>query len=501
MRFTRRKFLSTALSAGAAAGIPALFSACTAGRAGTPNPAVHPTQFNAPAQVSFPKGFFWGTATASYQVEGAWNEDGKGESIWDRFTHTPGKIKNGDTGDVACDSYHRWQEDIALMRAMDLNSYRFSIAWPRIQPSGMGAANQKGLDYYSRMVDALLETRTRPFVTLYHWDLPQALQDAGGWPNRNMVGRFADYVQLVAKTLGDRVSDWMLFNEPDAFVDLGYLDGIHAPGHTSLLDFLRATHVVNLAQGEAFRALKATRPAARVGTAFSMSPCEAATESEADQQAARRAHAITNTWFLETALHGRYPDALTFLPESAMGIKPGDMDKMRAPLDFIGINLYYRTICSAPGPLERASHLQEWLFPVKMDGGHEGPMTDSGWEVWPKSLYDMIMRITRDYNRPVIEITESGCAYNDGPDAAGAIHDSRRIDYHQRYLAGVAQAISEGADVRGYHAWSLLDNFEWAEGYSQRFGLSYVDYPTEKRTIKDSGKWYAKVAAENRLLG
>lgn len=461
--------------------------------------AVPSSSFSAPSGVAFPKGFAWGTATASYQIEGAWQEDGKGESVWDRFSHTAGKIKNGDTGDVACDSYHRWREDIALMKAMNLNSYRFSISWPRVQPSGAGAANPKGIDHYSHLVDALLESHIRPFVTLYHWDLPQALEDAGGWPNRDTADRFADYVQIVARSLGDRVSDWMVFNEPDAFVDLGYLEGVHAPGHTSILDFLRATHVVNLAQGAGFRALKAARPAARVGTAYSMSACEPATAAEADKLAAERAHAIQNVWFLEPALHGRYPEALTFLPETAMGIKSGDMEKTRAPLDFIGINLYYRTIASASGAMERAVHTQQWLFPVKMEGGHDGPKTDIGWEVWPKALYDVVTRITRDYNRPVIEITESGCAYNDGPDANGAVHDSRRVEYHRQYLGALSRAISEGADIRGYHAWSLLDNFEWAEGYSQRFGLAFVDFKTQKRTIKESGKWYGKVAAENRL--
>jgi beta-glucosidase len=489
------------LGAGAAAGLPAAFSACSgSSKASTPPSArVAPHQFDTTSEATFPKGFFWGTATAAYQIEGAWNEDGKGESIWDRFAHTPGRIKNGDTGDVACDSYHRWREDIALMRAMNLNSYRFSISWPRIQPSGSGAANSKGIDYYSRLVDALLEAYIRPLVTLYHWDLPQTLEDAGGWTNRNTAARFADYVQLVAHALGDRVDDWMLFNEPAAFVDLGHLEGTHAPGRKSLLDFLRATHVVNLAQGAAFRALKAVRPSARVGTAFSMSPCEPATNSEEDKLAAERAHAITNVWFLEPALRGRYPEALTFLPETAMRIKPGDMEKVRAPLDFIGINLYYRTIASAPSAMERVANTQEWLFPVKMDGGPQGPKTDLGWEVWPKALYDMVLRITRDYNRPVIEITESGCSYNDGPDASGAIHDSRRITYHREYLAALARSVADGADVRGYHAWSLLDNFEWAEGFSQRFGLTYVDFKTQQRTIKDSGRWYGKVAVENRV--
>ena len=428
------------LAAGAAGGLPAAFTACSGSSKATTTVPFNAPHFSTASTASFPKGFFWGTATAAYQIEGAWNEDGKGESIWDRFAHTPGKIKNGDTGDVACDSYHRWREDIALMRAMNLNSYRFSISWPRIQPSGFGRGEFQG--------HRLLQPPGRCAAGGPHPAAGHALSlgscrrrskmPADG-PIATLPRRFADYVQLVAQALGDRVSDWMIFNEPAAFVDLGYLEGTHAPGRKSLLDFLRATHVVNLAQGAGFRALKAARPPARVGTAFSMSPCEPATDSEEDKLAAERAHAITNIWFLEPALRGRYPDALTFLPETAMGIKPGDMEKVRAPLDFIGINLYYRTIASAPGAMERVAHAQEWLFPVKMDGGQQGPKTDFGWEVWPKALYDMVMRITRDYNRPVIEITESGCSYNDGPDANGAIHDARRIAYHREYLAALAR--------------------------------------------------------------
>ncbi|HZW95015.1 MAG TPA: GH1 family beta-glucosidase [Candidatus Eremiobacteraceae bacterium] len=503
MRLTRRRFAQSALAAGVAAGLPAsLFTGCTV--SSNAARAEHfansrTTQFEGASEILFPRNFFWGTATAAYQIEGAWNEDGKSESIWDRFAHTPGKIKSADTGDVACDSYHRWREDVALVRAMNLNSYRFSIAWPRIQKNGAGAANPKGIDYYSRLVDALLEARIRPFVTLFHWDLPQALEDAGGWPNRDTASRFADYVELVARTLGDRVNDWMLFNEPLAFTYRGYLEGTHAPGSKSLIDFLRASHTVNLAQGAGFRTLKAARPSARVGTAFSMSPCEPATDSEEDKLAAERAHAVTNLWFLEPALNGRYPAALAFFPETVMGIKPGDLDKMRAPLDFIGINLYYRTIASAPSVMERIAHAQEWLFPVKTVGGEQGPKTDIGWEVWPQSLYDIVTRITRDFNRPQIEITENGCAYNDGFDKNGVIRDSRRIEYHRQYLQALARAITDGADVRGYHAWSLLDNLEWAEGFSQRFGLTYVDFKTQQRTIKESGRWYARVAGENRV--
>jgi beta-glucosidase len=489
------------VGAGAAAGLPVLFSGCSGSSKASPAIAAGTAvqQFAASPGIAFPKGFFWGTATAAYQIEGAWNEDGKGESIWDHFAHTPGRIRNGESGDITCDSYHRWREDIALMRAMNLNSYRFSISWPRIQPSGTGAVNVKGIDYYSRLVDGLLEAHIRPLVTLYHWDLPQSLEASGGWTNRDTAARFADYALLVAQRLGDRVADWMIFNEPAAFVDLGYFEGTHAPGRKNLLDFLRATHVVNLAQGAGFRAVKAARPSARVGTAFSMSYCEPATNSEEDKLAAERAHAITNVWFLEPALRGRYPEALTFLPETAMRIKPGDMEQARAPLDFIGINLYYRTIASAVGTMERVARPQDWLFPVKMDGGQQGAKTDFGWEVWPKALYDMVLRITRDYNRPVIEITESGCSYNDGPDANGVVHDSRRIEYHRQYLAALARSMADGADVRGYHAWSLMDNFEWADGFGQRFGLAYVDFKTQRRTIKDSGRWYGKVAAQNRV--
>ena len=449
--------------------------------------------------LAFPKGFYWGTATAAYQVEGAWNEGGKGESIWDRFSHTPGKINDGTTGDVACDHYHRYREDIALMRALNLNSYRFSVSWPRIQPEGSGKANVAGLDFYNRLVDALLEARIRPMLTLYHWDLPQKLEDAGGWPNRDLAGRFADYAEIMARALGDRVETWTLLNEPDAFTSLGYLDGTHAPGRSSIFDFLRATHTANLAQGAGFRAVKAVRPKARVGSAFSMSPCEPATDSEDDRIAAERAHGITNTWFLEPALRGRYPSAFSFSPALFMKIRQDDMELVRVPLDFVGINLYYRTRISATTLTERLSDRRYIFLPARMEGWDKGPKTDIGWEVWPRALYDMVMRITKDYNRPVLEITESGCAYNDAPGPSGAVDDARRITYHQQYLSELARAIHDGADVRGYHAWSLLDNFEWAEGLSQRFGLAYVDFKTQKRTIKASGKWYAKVAAQNAL--
>ena len=446
------------------------------------------------ARIEFPSGFHWGTATASYQIEGAWREDGKGESIWDRFSHTPGRVKNGDTGDMACDSFHRYEDDIALLQEMNLTSYRFSIAWPRIQADGRGTPNQKGLDYYGRLTDALLRSGIRPFPTLYHWDLPQALEEAGGWPQRDTAGRFADYAEIVISALGDRISDWMIFNEPAVFTALGYYLGTHAPGRSRLDDLLRASHTVNLAQGQAFAAMKATQSNAFIGTAHSMSPCEPAGDHEANQEAAERWHGLSNLLYLEPALHGRYPDIFPDgVPAERMGIEDGDMDRVRAPMDFIGINLYTRTrvVAQSGGPLNIGA------TPVPVEGDSSGPKTDIGWEVWPDSLYDMLMRITRDYDTPVIEVTENGCSYGDMPNAQGVIHDSRRREFYQGYLQAVARAISQGADVRGYHAWSLLDNFEWAEGYEQRFGLTWVDFQTGDRTLKESGRWYGTVAAEN----
>jgi len=443
-------------------------------------------------RIQFPNGFHWGTATASYQIEGAWRDDGKGESIWDRFSHTEGKVRTGDTGDIACDSYHRFPEDIALMREMNLNSYRFSIAWPRIQPEGTGTANAKGLDYYSRLIDALLAADIRPFPTLYHWDLPQALEDAGGWPNRDTAGRFADYAHTVVRAFGDRVPSWMIFNEPQIFTLMGYCVGIHAPGRRDPEAYLRASHTVNLAQGEAFRAMKAERGELGIGTAFSMSACEPAGDSEADAQAAERWHQWTNCWFLEPALRGRYPDAFPEgVPEERMGVREGDMELVRAPLDFVGINLYTRSqVADREGGLLglRAHH-------VSTD--EDVPRTDFGWEVWPDALHDILVRVSRDYDRPVLEITENGCSYGDGPDANGVVNDTRRIDFYRGYLGAVARAIEAGVDVRGYHAWTLLDNFEWGEGYDQRFGLTYVDFPSADRTLKESGRWYGQVAAEN----
>lgn len=448
----------------------------------------------------FPEGFVWGVATASYQIEGAVREDGRDESIWDRFTHTPGKIKNSETGDVAVDHYHRYTEDIAIMKEIGVEGYRFSIAWPRIQPSGQGRPNQKGLDFYNRLVDALLEAGVYPFPTLYHWDLPQVLEDAGGWPNRDTAQRFADYADIVAHALSDRVHAFTIFNEPWMFTTLGYLRGYHAPGRADVDAYLRSTHVVNLAQGMAFRTIKNRNGKARIGSAFSMWPCQPATGSPANREAAERAHGWQNIWFLHPALRGFYPDAFVGVSEEMLGVKPGDMEMIRAPFDFIAINNYLRTILTAVDPGKASADPFSKIFPVETTArGQSGPRTDLGWEVHPKALYDIVMRITRDYDRPVIEITENGCAYSDGPGPDGVIADPRRIDFHRGYLTELNRAIRDGADVRGYYAWSLLDNFEWAEGYSQRFGLVYVDFATQKRTIKESGRWYASLIAGNKI--
>ncbi|MCG8589372.1 MAG: family 1 glycosylhydrolase, partial [Proteobacteria bacterium] len=385
-------------------------------------------------------------------------------------------------------------EDVALLRAMHCNSYRFSIAWPRIQPEGRGPARASGLDYYRRLIDALLAEGIRPLPTLYHWDLPQALEDRGGWTNRDTAGRFADYADVVMRALGDGIDAWMIFNEPSIFTVMGYLVGIHAPGRSGLDNLLPAQHTVNLAQGEAFRAMKASRPEARIGTAFNMTPCEPEGDSEEDAAAAERWHAIVNYWYVEPALRGRYPDAFPDgLPAERMGIQDGDLEKTRAPLDFLGINLYNRTIVRHA----EGDPFGLGALPVGPLGGPDGPKTDFGWEVWPNSLRDMLVRVTRDFDRPVLEVTENGCSYGDGPDPNGVISDTRRIEFYRGYLAAVHEAIEAGADVRGYHAWTLMDNFEWSDGFEQRFGLVYTDFATCDRTLKESGHWYAQVAAEN----
>jgi beta-glucosidase len=443
------------------------------------------------ASVKVPADFEWGTATAAFQVEGAWNEDGKGESIWDRFNHEPGRIKEGDTADVACDFYHRYRQDVALMKELGVNASRFSISWPRIFPAGKGAVNQKGLDFYSRLIDELLVAGITPFPTLYHWDLPQAMQDVGGWANRDVARYFADYCGTVVDHLGDRVKRWMIFNEPWVFAVLGYMAGYHAPGIRDADMTLRATHIVNIAQGLAARAVRATGKVDAVSSAFSMTWMSPASASDEDRAAAERLHAFSNVWFIEPALYGRYPDAyVNWLDESRLDIQPGDMDEIKVPLDFIAVNLYTGA--------DVADNPEDENIGARQIERPDVERTDFGWEVCPEALHRMIMRVWNDYRLPIY-ITENGCSYNDGPDEHGVVRDDRRVSFLRRYIGQVGRAIGEGADVRGYYHWTSTDNFEWAEGYQQRFGLIYVDFPTQRRTMKNSGYWYRDLIRSNVL--
>jgi beta-glucosidase len=464
----------------------------------------------------FPDGFLWGVATASYQNEGAWNEDGKGESIWDRFTHTPGKVRGGVTGDVACDQYHLYPQDIALAKSLNQKSYRFSISWPRIQPTGIGTPNMKGLDYYSRFVDALLTAGIRPWCTMYHWDLPQALEDRGGWPNRDLANYFADYAGILAKHLGDRITVWAPFNMPWAIAFMGYAAGAFPPCRTSFSDFLKAAHTLALAQGQAHRAVKAASPHATIGSAYEMAPAYPKTNSEEDRAAAARYHAMNNVFFLEAAMKGHYPKAFIGEPPyDGMGFKAGDEKLLYAPLDWVGFHYYTRRIVSdaSKEKFESGGNFSGTEIENNSPGGRdpytrfraamptEGPLTEAGLEVWPRGIYDLVTQISKEYDHPIIEITESGCGYLDGPneETHGSIPDVRRIQWYRETLAELARAIADGARVRAYHAWTLLDNFQWGEGYTERYGLIYTDFRNQKRTIKDSGHWYGRVAAANRL--
>lgn len=453
-----------------------------------------------PGSVSFPKGFIWGAATAAYQIEGAVDVDGRGPSIWDTFSKTPGKTRNGDTGDIATDSYRRWAEDIELINRLGLKSYRFSIAWPRIQATGTGAANQTGLDHYKRMVDRLLSLGIRPLPTLYHWDLPQALEDKDGWANRDTAHRFADYAQIVARALADRVTDWGLFNEPKTFTQVGYLAGAHAPGRKDEAAFLRSTHVVNLAYGLGYRAMKAIRRDLKLGNALDVSTGYPASNSPEDAEAVRQWDAYNNLWFLETPLTGRYPKGV--LPEDrlagALGIRSGDEKILKTPLDWLGVN-YYSPFRISHDPsvtgLFGNGLRAEWaVAPGKQR------KTDIGWDIYAPAFAAVLKRLHQVSGDIPMEITENGAAYNTSPSHDGRIKDQDRIEYLDGHLRAVHEAIQAGVPIRGYHHWSLLDNFEWAEGYSQRFGMIWTDYANGlKRTVKDSGHWFAAVAKANAL--
>ncbi|WP_306327278.1 GH1 family beta-glucosidase [Streptomyces venezuelae] len=451
--------------------------------------------------LRFPEGFRWGTATAAYQIEGAAAEDGRTPSIWDTFSRTPGKVRNGDTGDIAADHYHRVDEDVALMRRLGVTDYRFSIAWPRVQPTGRGPAVRKGLDFYRRLVDRLLDAGIRPVATLYHWDLPQELEDAGGWPQRETAYRFAEYAGIMADALGDRVATWTTLNEPWCAAFLGYGNGVHAPGRTSAVASLRAAHHLNLAHGLAARTLRGRLPgAAEVSLTLNLHAVRPCSQTPEDLDAARRIDAVGNRIFLDPVFHGRLPEDLVRDTASVTDwsfVADGDLAAAAAPLDSLGINYYSPSVVGA-GTSESPSPWAGAERHVRFEPA-PGPRTAMDWPVDADGLYELLTRLRDELPDVPLVITENGAAYDDYADPSGNVKDPERVAYLHAHLAAVHRALADGADVRGYFLWSLLDNFEWAYGYSKRFGIVHVDFATQRRTLKDSARWYAEVIARGGL--
>ncbi|MBK8658465.1 MAG: beta-glucosidase [Bacteroidetes bacterium] len=435
----------------------------------------------------FGKDFVWGTATAAYQIEGGWNEDGKGESIWDHFTHyKKGKIKTRENGDVACDFYHRYESDIELMRKMNIPASRFSIAWSRVLPQGTGTVNQKGIDFYHRVIDKCLNENVAPYITCYHWDLPQALEDKGGWANRDSIQWFEEFVDTISKAYGDKVKNWMVFNEPMAFVPLGHLIGIHAPGHVNFGKFYRAVHNVVMCHGAGGRIIRKNVPEANIGTTFSCSHIDAKNDKPANVKAARRADAFINRLFLDPIMGLGYPKAdLPACKHIEKHILPGDAEKMAFDFDFIGLQNYSRMVVYKLGliPIIHFANV-----PAKKLG-HD--MTEMGWEVYPEGIYKLLKKYAGYKNMKKIIVTENGAAFPD-ENIGGEINDTKRLQFIKDYLRQVLKAKQEGVPVDGYFIWSFMDNFEWAEGFRTRFGLVGVDFETQKRTIKASGKWFSE---------
>lgn len=442
-----------------------------------------------PETVRFPDGFTWGVATAAFQIEGATDEDGRGTSIWDVFCRADGHIRDGHTADVACDHYHRSGEDVALMSELGIDAYRFSIAWPRVQPTGRGAVNTAGLDFYDTLVDELCAHGIEPVPTLYHWDLPQALEDSGGWLDRDTAYRFAEYAYLVAERLGDRVHRWITLNEPFIHMAYGYALGVHAPGHALLLDALPAAHHQLLGHGMATTALRG-RGANEVLLTNNYSPVVPASDDPADAAAAAAFDALQNRLFTDPVLLGEYPDLSAYGSPEQPYVHDGDLGVIRTPLDGLGVNYYMpTTIRAADGPL-----------PFEMVTDTDGPTTAFGWPVVPEGLHTLLTELRDRYGTalPPVYITENGCSYDDAPDADGTVADPDRISYLRGHIDAVRRAVDDGVDVRGYFTWSLLDNFEWAEGYHQRFGLVHVDFATGTRTPKTSFGWYRDHIAAQR---
>jgi beta-glucosidase len=468
-------------------------------------------------QLAFPPGFVWGSATAAYQIEGAALEDGRRPSIWDTFCRVPGAVHNGDTGDVACDHYHRLEDDLDLMATLRLPAYRFSVSWPRVLPDPVGKVNQVGLDFYQRLVDGLLERGITPLVTLYHWDLPQPLQDEGGWLSRVTVDRFVEYAEVVGRALGDRVSAITTLNEPFCAAFLGYGSGVHAPGIADNASALAAAHHLNLGHGRAVTALRGVTPSVvDLSVTLNLAQVEPASDSDADRAAAQHVDAIANRIFLEPILQGRYPDRLVEDTQHITDwsfVHAGDLVEIAAPIDLLGVN-YYHSTTVADGPVRagdtddqpsvNGSPNQTTASPWPgTDRAHsvprQGPYTEMGWSIDPEGLTRLLVALHRDYPGIPLVITENGRASADVVAADGHIHDNDRIDYLKQHLVAARAAIDAGVDLRGYYLWSLMDNFEWAWGFSKRFGIVYVDYETLERIPKDSALWYRDVITNNAV--
>lgn len=441
------------------------------------------------SKADFGPDFKWGVATAAYQIEGAWNVDGKGVSIWDTFTHAKGgkKIKNRENGDMACDFYNRYPQDLDLLKQMNFNVNRFSTSWTRILPEGRGAVNQKGLDFYKKLTDETLARGLEPWVTLYHWDLPQTLHDKGGWQNREVLGWFEEYANVVTKALGDRVKNWMVLNEPAAFTGLGYLAGVHAPGLVAPGKFPAVAHHAAMVQGEGARLIRANVQGANVGSTFSCGHVHPKTDAAKHRHAAERMDILFNRLYIEPALGLGYPDFKHFdlMKGIEKHVKEGDLEKLNANFDFVGIQNYTRY---------QATHALVpflWGADVKPEkrGIPKDELTEMGWEVYPEGIYKIIKQFAAYKGCPPIIVTENGSAFKDTLEN-GRVRDEKRIKFYQDYIGQVLRAKKEGVDIRGYFCWTFMDNFEWAEGYHPRFGLIYVDYATQKRYIKDSGLWF-----------
>ncbi|MFW5658465.1 MAG: GH1 family beta-glucosidase [Bacteroidota bacterium] len=444
-------------------------------------------------KADFGADFKWGVASAAYQIEGAWNVDGKSPSIWDTFTHEKGNVLNNDTGDVACEFYTRYPQDIPTAASLNVDAFRFSLAWTRILPEGTGNVNHRGLDFYKRVVDTCLENSLEPWVTIYHWDLPQILQDKGGWANRDVIGWFSEYTDVVTRALGDRVKHWMIFNEPAAFVSLGYMLGMHAPGKKSLGKFLKATHYVNLSMAEGGRIARANVEQGKIGSTWSCSHVEPKDpDNPRDLRSVRRMDALLNRLFIEPSLGLGYPtDGFSLLRRIEKLHEPGDEQKLLFDFDFYGLQNYFRAVVKhalfPPFVWTKQVEADELDTDVKT--------TEMGWEVFPPGIYRILMQFHERYNLPKIIVTENGAAFPDRVED-GRVHDKDRVQYYQDYIGQVLRAKRAGAPIEGYFAWTFMDNFEWAEGYHPRFGLVHVNYDTQQRIVKDSGRWFRAFLGE-----